>query len=104
MVRRRHGDPRGRLGHHGVPQSVGARFLKLDSVTSGAGEGGYARALTADEQSAQQAELTAQIARFDAADRWVMTLTFLLVAVCGIVTAAAKPGPKHHGPFGVLTI
>jgi H+-translocating NAD(P) transhydrogenase subunit alpha len=46
-------------------ESVGARFLKLGSVSSGAGEGGYARALTADEQSAQQAELAAQIARFD---------------------------------------
>jgi H+-translocating NAD(P) transhydrogenase subunit alpha len=46
-------------------ESVGARFLKLDSVTSAAGEGGYARALTADEQSAQQAELGAQIGRFD---------------------------------------
>ena len=46
-------------------ESVGARFLKLDSVTAGAGEGGYARALTADEQAAQQAELAGQIARFD---------------------------------------
>jgi H+-translocating NAD(P) transhydrogenase subunit alpha len=46
-------------------ESVGARFLKLDSIGSGAGEGGYARALTADEQSAQQAELAAQIGRFD---------------------------------------
>ena len=46
-------------------ESVGARFLELGSVASAAGEGGYARALTADEQAAQQAELTAQIARFD---------------------------------------
>ncbi|HEY6311656.1 MAG TPA: NAD(P) transhydrogenase subunit alpha [Streptosporangiaceae bacterium] len=46
-------------------ESVGARFLKLDSVAPAAGEGGYARALSADEQSAQQAELAAQIARFD---------------------------------------
>jgi H+-translocating NAD(P) transhydrogenase subunit alpha len=46
-------------------ESVGARFLKLESVTSAAGEGGYARALTADEQSAQQTELAAQISRFD---------------------------------------
>jgi H+-translocating NAD(P) transhydrogenase subunit alpha len=46
-------------------ESVGARFLELDSVASAAGEGGYARALTADEQSAQQAELAAQIGRFD---------------------------------------
>jgi NAD(P) transhydrogenase subunit alpha len=46
-------------------ESVGARFLELDSVASAAGEGGYARALTADEQSAQQAGLAAQIGRFD---------------------------------------
>lgn len=45
--------------------SVGARFLQLESVAPAAGEGGYARALTAEEQAAQQAELTAQIARFD---------------------------------------
>jgi len=51
-------------------ESVGARFLRLASVTpaEGApaeGEGGYARALTDEEQAAQQAELAAQIARFD---------------------------------------
>jgi NAD(P) transhydrogenase subunit alpha len=46
-------------------ESVGARFLELGSVASAAGEDGYARALTADEQSAQQAELAAQISRFD---------------------------------------
>ena len=46
-------------------ESVGARFLSLDSVGSAAGEGGYARALSAEEQTAQQAELAAQIARFD---------------------------------------
>jgi len=46
-------------------ESVGARLLKLESVAPTAGEGGYARALTADEQFAQQAELAAQIARFD---------------------------------------
>jgi len=46
-------------------ESVGARFLSLDSVGSAAGEGGYARELSAEEQAAQQAELAAQIARFD---------------------------------------
>jgi NAD(P) transhydrogenase subunit alpha len=46
-------------------ESVGARFLRLDSVAVGEGEGGYARALTVDEQSAQQEALAAQIARFD---------------------------------------
>jgi NAD(P) transhydrogenase subunit alpha len=51
-------------------ESVGARFLRLASAISTEGapaeaEGGYARALTAEEQAAQQAELAAQIARFD---------------------------------------
>ena len=36
-----------------------------NSVASAAGERGYARALTADEQAGQQAELAAQIARFN---------------------------------------
>ncbi len=46
-------------------ESVGARFLQLKSVTSAAGEGGYARALTESEQAAQQEELNSLIARFD---------------------------------------
>ena len=46
-------------------ESVGARFLNVASVAQAAGEGGYARVLSADEQCAQQAELVAQIARFD---------------------------------------
>ncbi|GHG57955.1 NAD(P) transhydrogenase subunit alpha [Flavimobilis marinus] len=44
--------------------SLGATFLTT-SVTAGAGEGGYARALTAQETAAQQAELGAKIAGFD---------------------------------------
>ena len=46
-------------------ESVGARLLKLASVAPAESQGGYARALTAEEQAAQQAELAAQIARFD---------------------------------------
>jgi NAD(P) transhydrogenase subunit alpha len=46
-------------------ESVGARFLQLESVGAAAGEGGYARALSATEQAAQQAELTAALAHFD---------------------------------------
>lgn len=46
-------------------ESVGARFLQLQSVASAAGEGGYARALTADEQAAQQEELNGLIGRYD---------------------------------------
>ncbi len=45
--------------------SLGARFVTLKSQTSGAGEGGYARVLTADEQLALQAELDAHIAAHD---------------------------------------
>lgn len=46
-------------------ESVGARLLKLASVAPAESEGGYARALTAEEQTAQQADLVAQVARFD---------------------------------------
>jgi NAD(P) transhydrogenase subunit alpha len=46
-------------------ESVGARVLRLASVAPAEGEGGYARALTEEEEAAQQAELAAQITRFD---------------------------------------
>jgi proton-translocating NAD(P)+ transhydrogenase subunit alpha len=49
----------------GEVESLGATFIELTSVTNAAGEGGYARELTADERDAQQAELTAHIARHD---------------------------------------
>jgi len=45
--------------------SLGATFLELTSVGSAAGEGGYARELTAEERQAQQDELVGQIARHD---------------------------------------
>ncbi len=46
-------------------RSVGASFLDLDAVESGAGGGGYARALTDAERHAQQEQLAGQIARHD---------------------------------------
>jgi NAD(P) transhydrogenase subunit alpha len=46
-------------------KSVGASFLELPTVAAGAGEGGYARALTPDELLAQQEALAAAIARHD---------------------------------------
>src|SRR5579859_6463502 len=46
-------------------ESLGATFIELTSVGSAAGEGGYARELTADERQAQQDELTGHIARHD---------------------------------------
>jgi NAD(P) transhydrogenase subunit alpha len=46
-------------------ESLGGRFLEIGAVRSGSGEGGYARALTADEQHAQQEELNAHIAKQD---------------------------------------
>ncbi|GAA4921243.1 NAD(P) transhydrogenase subunit alpha [Stackebrandtia albiflava] len=49
----------------GEVESLGARFLELESVTGGAGDGGYARQLTDAERRAQQDELTARLSRFD---------------------------------------
>jgi NAD(P) transhydrogenase subunit alpha len=49
----------------GEVESLGAAFLELTSVVSAAGEGGYARELTAEERDAQQAELAAHIGKHD---------------------------------------
>jgi NAD(P) transhydrogenase subunit alpha len=49
----------------GEVQSLGGRFVELKPVEAGAGEGGYARALTPDEQAAQAAELAEHIAKHD---------------------------------------
>ena len=46
-------------------ESVGARFLDLGAATDAAGAGGYARALTTEEQAAQQHALDEQVGRFD---------------------------------------
>jgi NAD(P) transhydrogenase subunit alpha len=46
-------------------RSLGAQFIELTSVAPGAGEGGYARALTDEEQAAQAAELAEHIAKHD---------------------------------------
>jgi H+-translocating NAD(P) transhydrogenase subunit alpha len=46
-------------------RSLGAQFIELTSVEPGAGEGGYARALTDEEQAAQAAELAEHIAKHD---------------------------------------
>ncbi|MGC8634720.1 MAG: Re/Si-specific NAD(P)(+) transhydrogenase subunit alpha [Candidatus Limnocylindrales bacterium] len=46
-------------------QSVGAQFIELKSVADATGEGGYARALTPEEQRAQQDELNGYIAQQD---------------------------------------
>ena len=58
-------------------QSLGARFLDLSSVGAGSGEGGYARALTAEEQHAQQEELESHLGSFDV-----------------LITTAAVPGRR----------
>jgi NAD(P) transhydrogenase subunit alpha len=58
-------------------ESVGARFLMLESVWDARGEGGYARALTPEEQRAQQAELESLLASFDI-----------------VITTAAVPGRR----------
>jgi len=46
-------------------ESLGAQFVTLKSAVDGAGAGGYARALTAEEQAAQQAELNQIIGKQD---------------------------------------
>jgi NAD(P) transhydrogenase subunit alpha len=46
-------------------ESLGAKFLKLDSVADATGSGGYARELTDDEKKAQQAELNQHIGSMD---------------------------------------
>jgi NAD(P) transhydrogenase subunit alpha len=43
--------------------SLGARFLEIAAITSAAGEGGYARALTPEEQTALADELATHVAR-----------------------------------------
>jgi NAD(P) transhydrogenase subunit alpha len=45
--------------------SLGAQFLKLESVADATGEGGYARELTDDERRAQQQELDKHISGMD---------------------------------------
>jgi NAD(P) transhydrogenase subunit alpha len=49
----------------GEVTSLGATFIELKSVQDAAGEGGYARELTAEERQAQQDELSGHIARHD---------------------------------------
>jgi len=45
-------------------ESLGAQFL-TSSVSAGTGDGGYARPMTAEEQSTQQHELSAALSAFD---------------------------------------
>jgi NAD(P) transhydrogenase subunit alpha len=54
-----------RPASQGEVESLGATFIKLTSVADAAGEGGYARELTAEERQAQQDELTGHIAKHD---------------------------------------
>jgi NAD(P) transhydrogenase subunit alpha len=46
-------------------KSLGAKFIELEAGIAAAGEGGYARELTAAERDAQQRELAEHIARHD---------------------------------------
>ena len=46
-------------------ESLGAQFVTLKSAIEATGQGGYARALTAEEQAAQQSELNGIIANSD---------------------------------------
>jgi NAD(P) transhydrogenase subunit alpha len=49
----------------GEIESLGASFVELRTGPDATGEGGYARALTPDEQRAQRAELGEHVARHD---------------------------------------
>jgi NAD(P) transhydrogenase subunit alpha len=53
-----------RAASRGEVESLGAKFL-TSSVAQGAGNGGYARAMTEAEQSTQQAELATALVDFD---------------------------------------
>lgn len=53
-----------RAASRGEVESLGAKFL-TSSVAQGAGDGGYARAMTATEQKTQQAELAKALVGFD---------------------------------------
>jgi NAD(P) transhydrogenase subunit alpha len=53
-----------RAASRGEVESLGAQFL-TSSVSEGAGAGGYARALTADEHRTQETELAAALTGFD---------------------------------------
>ncbi len=61
----------------GEIESLGAKFLELSSVGPAGGTGGYARALSPEEQAAQQRELESKLASFDV-----------------IITTAAVPGRR----------
>ena len=72
-------------------ESLGATFIVLKSVADASGEGGYARALTPEEQTAQQDELNGHIAAMD--------VVITTAQVPGrrpplLVTAAAVAGMK----------
>lgn len=54
-----------RSASRGEVESLGASFVELSSARDATGEGGYARALTSEEQQAQQEELGQQVARHD---------------------------------------
>jgi NAD(P) transhydrogenase subunit alpha len=58
-------------------ESLGARFVKLKTTIDATGAGGYARELTAEERSAQQAELNEAIGGMDV-----------------VITTAQVPGRK----------
>ena len=53
-----------RAASRGEVESLGAKFL-TSSVVQGAGDGGYARAMTEEEQDVQQAELAKALVDFD---------------------------------------
>ena len=62
-------------------ESLGAKFVKLNTTIDATGAGGYARELTPEERAAQQAELNEVIGGMDV-----------------VITTAQVPGPQAASP------
>ena len=81
-------------------ESLGAGFIVLKSAVDATGEGGYARALTPEEQKAQQDELNGHIATMDV----VITTAQvpgrrppLLVTADAVMAHEERLGHRGHG-------
>lgn len=73
-------------------RSLGAKFLELKLAVTAEGEGGYARALTPEEQAAQQQELDERAAKFDV----VITTAFVPGRPAPrLISKAAVDAMKH---------
>ncbi len=76
-------------------ESLGAQFVTLKSAIDATGQGGYARALTAEEQAAQQAELNDIIAASD-----IVITTAQVPGRRPPVLVTARRGRRHEDRLG----